>query len=237
MKIYKIAIPVPFQSEWKEKSFESNALDYLDENIDGGTSNLIEQKYPNARPISGGEFGLAYDGGNNMVVKITSDETEYVMANKLKNNPSDLFVDVYDCYPLEKTNKGTHQIFIIELEKVKLLNENEKENYFGIWNKYTMFNSYVEKRKSHLNFDVWEGFIDVLNKFGFFDNEDNIKFFQKVENFFYKLKKEGISWNGSDVHGDNIGWNHNDELVILDLGGISDNSEIIRRPRPKPQKK
>lgn len=236
MRIIKIAIPVPYQEEWEQiindKGYPKS-YDYLNEEIEDDVQSKVEDKYPNAKPISGGSFGLTYDVGNDRILKITYDQTEIVKANKLKENPSDLYVKVYDFGQLQEN------VFYVVAEKVKLLSSQEDNIYTEFWDNYRIFMSFMSSRRSFLKEeDIWVDFTNALDKHGVFNNSSNLEFFNRLTNFVKKLNDEGTSWFTSDLHADNIGYNKNDEFIILDLGGLNSNNgkPLTKRLRKEPKK-
>lgn len=226
MKIYRIALPIPFENEVYEniKSdedelgpygyYDQYGADKLDKRYSREKVDYIQSKFPNAKPIGNGAFGIAYDIGDNKVLKITTDSSEISIANSLKNKSNPAYVKVYDV---------NREYSYIILEKVTPLNTEEMR----------VFDFFVDMDKE-LDGDVCGIYDDdLIDEIGYFEpygdvekatKEDILLMSQKflisqVESycsFLLKLKKNMVTTY--DLHGKNVGKRINGEICILDLG-------------------
>jgi len=220
MKIYKIAVPIPLEEDWekREKEMGMAPVSYkeLDNIIPKEGVEEIEDRYPNAKIIDGGHFGLVYDIGDNKILKITYDSSEFVLASELMEMNSSVFVDIYD---VDQKYGNRSRYWTIVAEKIEPLNSNQKKIVGDIIAKYRVFMPLMLRRGREEK-EVWFEFVNALKQHGYFDKIQNKNFFNLFSSFVQNLNDEGISLYESDIHNNNIGFNKNGRLVILDLGGI-----------------
>jgi len=209
MKIYKISAPIPFGEEGKEELFQNPEVfiteeEYQDinESIPSKVQQYFEEKYPHARPIGMGSFGIAYDIGNNKVVKITTDRAEIGFLKRGLNFP--FVIDFYDI-------KFFGKIAIIEMEKVTLL-ENDQEASDA----YELAESDIydeERHKTPKKIKKERRKMSVMQQY----QDDKIRKtekYRKAYSFIKQLKKYNLD---NDAHILNIGIRNNGDYVIFDL--------------------
>ncbi len=230
MKIYRLAIPIPFENDVKtlrnqkyptRKPLQENEKFHegFDENDDImlGPQRInneytqkqiqnIEQKFPDAKPIGFGNMGVAYDLGDK-ILKVSIDFTEFDAAKQLLEKPLETHVTVYE------VNQKDGYIII---EKIKPLTNIEKEVYFVLYQIYSEF------FKNKLN---TEAFIQQIQKI---KTRTSIKklltanefhtLIPPFVNFINKLKEYGLEPSHLDIHDDNVGIDDNGNMKILDLG-------------------
>jgi len=232
MKIYRIAIPIPFANDVKtlrnqkyptkkplqeNEKFHQNTDDQDDEiqgplRIDNSYSQKqiqnIEQKFPNAKPIGFGNMGIAYDIGNNKILKVSIDFTEFDAAKQLIKKPLDTHVTVYEV---------NEKDFYIIIEKIKPLTDIEKEVYIILYRIYSEFFSKTPPDT--------ETFIQQIQKIKtrtsikkLLNTNEFHTLIPPFVNFINKLKKYGLEPSHLDIHDDNIGLDNNGNIKILDLG-------------------
>jgi len=104
-----------------ETDVQNLELDETKLNIDNRSLSKIIKKFTELKHRKlgkGGEFGMAYDIGNDKVLKITTDKTEAVNSNKLIGKTPQHLAEVYDVK--RYIGKDEKEYFIIILEKLKI---------------------------------------------------------------------------------------------------------------------
>lgn len=165
---------------------------------------------PNMKIIGSGENGYAFKIGNR-VVKVTSDEGEYVVANQIKDLPSSSVVNIYTT---KKVNmkletmpswwveywgfeapgwESLNSLYVIEKDLVNTL---DKE---------------TESKIDQMSDMIEDGtrLSAIIGKFGNLGS----KFIKLIND----LSNRGILLY--DIRGENIGMHHN-ELKLIDTGGV-----------------
>ena len=130
MNWYKKALALPLEQELAEKG----KLDYenieeywegvilVNEDLTKKDAKYLEKKYPNIKPLGSGHEGIAYDIGNNKVLKLTFNTSEYNLAKFLIKNPLCFFTNVYSAEKLNKT-------YAIVIEKCKEISHKERMEF------------------------------------------------------------------------------------------------------------
>ena len=85
--------------KYKQYSEEINAMNKLQpaysKLFTDFNEKTIEEKFPHAKPLASGAYGVAYDLGNGQILKVTSDQDELDNAIEVMQHPSSVYVDVY----------------------------------------------------------------------------------------------------------------------------------------------
>lgn len=232
MKIYKIAIPLPFEEKAYDllekhdkkfgpySAFFDEGLDRVDENYSQEQQDYIERKFPQAIPIGSGSWGVAYDIGDDKVLKITYCDLELRRSQMLMKKPADIYVNVYDV--------NTDYNYII-IEKVIPLNLNEKIlfnlaehifNSFGVESlkKATFGNTFSVLK--NLDIHEYQYAVEQQNKKDALEMDENYvrNKFKDFLVFLSKTRDLNIRRGDSDIHFGNVGWRKDGSLCILDLG-------------------
>lgn len=211
MKIFRIAVPIPFEEEvhqFKDDPYTETYGGHLnvDDAYDLDQVEAIEKKFPNAKPIGIGSFGIAYDLGDK-ILKVTSDPSEFEIANRLIKYPLFTHAKVYGV----DTDLG-----YIVLEKLRVLN-NQEQKFFDVFHDYA--NQY---NRSGAKFMIAAKFFEYLKtiRANFIEENgfDEILFDVFVD-FANGLFHQGVNIRDIDVHAMNVGFNEEGDLKILDLGG------------------
>jgi len=176
--------------------------------------------HPNLEYLGSGIYGVAYELGQDVAVKYTTDFSEFTSAKKIlgmqqerggRNLPG--MVTIF--YAAKIYTTGIYKIY---MERVEPLSENER-------NAVIIFN---RSRNSRIE-------IDDITELDFINFRKNISNYNKAllrqipieiaEMTFNKYKELLISLNSIgaltvDAHQNNIGKNANGDYVMLDLGGL-----------------
>ncbi len=165
------------------------------ENVD-----KIEQENPNLEYLNHGMNGIAYSIGNH-VLKITRDKQEAILAEKLINEPCECIVQVFGVKQLQS------DIWQLELEKVIPLNQNQIDivHYLNMYaNKLGLRDIdliVANLKQTRINAPSKNKLLTLYDK--------------------YKRLVECALVNDfhlGELHGGNIGFRENGQMVILDLG-------------------
>lgn len=203
---------------WYEKSkiqirsqnTRSNIFNYFKGiyyDIPHDVSELIEKRYPNAKRLGSGTNGVAFDIGNNKVLKVTKDTSEAIFAAKYLGHDFMHIAQVYAIDILYKkivNSKNSSHIWGIILEKVDPLSEKDTILVNKIINEYL----YSEDSEDSENSE---------------DSEDSEKkYFIKKQLISLINELKSQSFGIDDIYADNLGWDSNGNLVVLDLGFLHD---------------
>lgn len=176
---------------------------------------VIENRFPNAKMIGAGAKGIAYDIGNNKILKLLSNRPEIITAAKLKTMNLDRFVKIYDIVNIGKQNKEDGNIISlwgVITEKVETLNEDEKQFLDQILhNEIEIVKDDVAIIEKIYSYEPTVDFYDLSDY-----NQHLVLEIISLLNFLMRHKITPI-----DIHPENVGWNANHELVILDLGSVT----------------
>jgi len=153
-------------------------------------------------------MGIAYDIGDNKILKVSIDFTEFDAAKQLLKKPLDTHVAVYEV---------NEKYFYIIIEKIKPLTDIEKEVYYVLFQIYSQF--FLHKQ---LNIET---FVQQIQKVKHRKDLKNLlttnelySLIPPFVNFINKLKKYGLEPSHLDIHDDNVGIDKNGNIKILDLG-------------------
>ncbi len=213
MKIYRIAIPIPFEEDVINLAPDMKPYKMTDgpERIDKAYSkkrvNNIEQKFPNAKPIGFGGMGIAYDIGNDKILKITIDGSEFDAATKLMEKPLNTHANVY------QVNQQDGYIII---EKLTPLTKSEKETYTKLYRTHFWQN---RQNATITNREQLIEYIKSINyEHEFANTKETFELMDKLIQFISKLMNNKLVPASLDIHRDNVGFDKNGNLKILDLG-------------------
>lgn len=207
---------VPFEEQTKEFArqeairnpefyWENSSVEELSEKVPSKIQQYFENKYPNARPIGMGAFGVVYDIGNNKVVKITTDRAEIGFLKHRKKNKINhpFLINVYDVEFLGKTA-------IIEMEKIIPLSEKEKQIYnLARYEDYKKKESMTPKSFQKAK-DRGYGAMESWRR----EQMRKSDFYKKSYEFYGLVKKHKLN---NDAHSNNVGIRSNGDLVLLDM--------------------
>jgi len=212
VKIFRIAIPIPFENEVKQLQDQQHqqngvwggdAITRVDEQYTDKQIQYIEQTFPNATPIGFGDRGIAYDIGNNKILKITTDQSEIKHAKFLIQKPLETHAKVYEI-------NENYQYIIIE--KLKPLTKEEKNMYEQLFETLCSFfpiktidmPTFTKLFKTiHPDIQTTKQLKEMTKSFLTFIN---------------KLSLYNIDPFAVDIHALNIGFDNQNNMKILDLG-------------------
>lgn len=171
--------------------------------------------------IGGGAFGLAYDIGNNKIMKITSDKTEAINSKKIVNKKNTHLSDIYDVKTIKFKYLGDEKkYYIIILEKLKTDNQIKymfkrlktffRQNELPYSNEFIEFLDYIKKYRDY------NTVTEIYNKIYLYD--------KKLAMFFTDLIGIIRELNSYDIESDdfvntnNLGFKPNGKLGYFDIG-------------------
>jgi hypothetical protein len=218
VKIYRIAIPIPYEDDINDAMKRANPSDHFTNinshnlyyKISEEESDRLEKvlaDYGYTAPLGIGSFGVAFDIGGGKVAKITYHKEEYENAKKQMSIKSESLVKIFSA---EKINES---VFLIISEKVNKLNR----ELFRIYDFGKLYYRIAVKG------DVEPTFEGLLKYYSWTPEKIEYKYF--VENMFRFLKKLGEESPNfgsnlvSDAHEENVGF-RGEDLVLLDLGTL-----------------
>jgi hypothetical protein len=164
MKIYRIALPLPFDDipvEEGERKVDYSLQDYHIQELD--------EKYGLKSNLGSGMFGVAYSTFDNKVVKITTDFQEFELAKSLIGDNWQVhapFARVYEAYEIEE-GLG---LYVIVKERLKKLSE-EEQNLFMLFT------------------DEFDGTVDKVTE----EYADDMAFFEKFEEYYMDVMNYGFA--------------------------------------------
>ena len=144
----------------------------------------------NLKYIDGGNFGVAYEVNNNMILKITKDRSEAVENFNLIGKNLERIAKPYNVYEIKSKTEKIPETYAILLEKLKVTSEIERKynrlNY--VFSK--LFNVDVsEVVEEYLGFNSgWIRKIDIYNYFK--KNPEDVDFFREIT----EIAKEYRDW-------------------------------------------
>lgn len=179
----------------------------------------------NFKPIGNcGEFGCAYDIGNNKVLKITTDQSEAIESNKIKGKILNNIANIYNIY---KTEYNGNSYYIIILEKLRTEPAKFKKFYNDlniIFRKLfdrvvldILVDEYQESPGVYID-DFKEKIDGALDK-----NSEEGKFYYGLTNIIDELKRYNIQ-SSDYINYKNLGYKPNGNLGFFDVG-FGDTSE------------
>jgi hypothetical protein len=184
-------------------------INYIKKNI----KNIANQLgYNSVRYVGQGNFGLAYDVGDGKLLKITTDRSEAINANKLRQKPmTKHIINYYDVRRI-KTPKDK-KYYSIVMDKVSPLNS-DYSFYSGI---YKIFlNPDISDK------DTFDYVFDYLERYKSEEEFDELLSFYKTklqsqrQSILKEFKKYGVPV--LDAHSNNVGFDIDGNFVFFDIG-------------------
>lgn len=169
--------------------------------------------YGDAKYIGEGTYGMAYDVGDDKILKITNDVSEAGNANKLRRKP--ITKHIINYYDVRVVRIGDEKYYSIAMDKVQPITDKEHKLFYSdIYKKY--FDPTISDK------DVFNYVLDYLEKYEteeYFD--DSLRFYkEKLEpqrqSILKEFKKYGIPTN--DAHVGNVGFDDEGNFVYFDIG-------------------
>ena len=224
--------PGSFGSKPEEIEVNENISinEHLDRKIGDRIAFEVAKKYNLNTPnyIDKGGYGIAYDIGDDKVLKITSDKSEAVETSELIGRNFKHIADIYNVFTIKSANNGEH--YGIVLEKLKTF-----PNYFNKM-KIKLDNAF-DNIVGYYLFDV----IDTLAENGVYDSEIEDKINEYLSknpedrNYFNIMLELVKEIKDNDVNSDeyynpkNLGYKKNGNLAVFDLG-FSDSDNFSSKP-------
>lgn len=177
-------------------------------------------KFQQLNYLGSGNFGDAYDVGNNMVLKITKDNSEAIENLDLLHKDLRLIAKPYGVFKL--TSKSTEDVlYAIVLEKLKTDHDDTRRkierlkyifsDIFGL-DFYNVLDGLVVGGR----YNEYEDHKEKIDKY-FNSNVEDKKFFIGLVNIAREVKRLGVE-SYDFINPDNLGYNKNGELSFFDLG-------------------
>jgi len=214
-----------------EPNFQKKDIIYLLENDDKSTNNINRDTFDNIafqvakklnlntpKYLGSGYWGIAYDIGNNLVLKLTTDRSEAAENLMLINKKLKNIAQPYKVLMITSENSKYPEIYAIVLEKLRTSSEIERlykrinfvfkkllnvdlsdvvEHYLGYW-----YNDEIDENK-----------IDNYLK----NNPQDNKFFQDLLKIAKEAKELGVE-SMDYLNSKNLGYKKNGELGFFDVG-------------------
>lgn len=175
---------------------------------------------PKTDYIATGMFGDAYDIGNNMVMKFTTDNTEAINSAKIRGKKMGHIANIYNVYQLNTREERYPQIFVIILEKlrvdptIKTKMERLKyafENIIGIYDYKDLIDQLALGGT-----DIYDDFKEEIEAY-FRKNPKDKEFFDQLVEISREVRKNNIE-SGDYFNFTNLGYKPNGSLAVFDLG-------------------
>jgi len=183
------------------------------------------EKQRNPQFLGSGSVGVAVDLGNGRVGKYTDDYPEANFAKWVKDNPVPCVVRVYDVINVQKQNTDpasatrTEPIWMIVMDRVQTLSPSE----IKIANDYAI-HGWRQQANDNLN----EAGFRSSHEFALKKYPQQKDFIDRLFNFAKQLTTHGI--NTDDARGENIGYDKQGNLVLIDLGSTYSSKGRVRIP-------
>jgi tRNA nucleotidyltransferase/poly(A) polymerase/predicted GNAT family acetyltransferase len=188
-------------------------------------ANSVAQKfgYGQPKPLGDGVFGYAYDIGNNLVLKVTKDQSEANENLELIGKPLEYIAQPYKVYSIKSntlSGETRYDLYVIILEKLRT----DKADFIAR----------VERMKFAFEKIMGANYGDVLdhfihNRFGddnvdedkvqkyFARNPQDREFFDKILKIGEEVKKYGLE-STDYTNPNNLGYKPNGNLGFFDVG-------------------
>ena len=219
--------------------FDKESVIMMSENVinDGDKTEIFNKlknyiDIPQMTYIGSGEYGDAYDIGNDRVLKFTTDKSEMNESLSIKGKYFKHIADIYDVFKITSKSNENKELYVIVLEKLDTkINEFEKhfdrleyifENVFSV-NFYKFFENYMF---SHgLMFKSKKPLIDkYMSK-----NLNDEKFFYGLISIANELKNNNIDTDDF-LNPSNLGYKKTGLLGFFDLGIGDENKKLTKEP-------
>ena len=204
--LQKIAQSKPMALPFARPNDSGYGLKRIDQRM---TEETAREQRQNKKPKyrGAGQAGVAVDLGNGLIGKYTDDQEEADFAQHIKSHPVPCIVRVYDVEEVQKQltdpiNSTRQQpIWMIVEDEAKTLSRGEKSIV-----------NYWEDLESGHNL---EKIVIMLNQ----QYSHMTDFVSKLSDFKQCIKQNGII--ADDIIGDNVGYDKNGNLILIDLGSTS----------------
>jgi hypothetical protein len=233
LKLQEYLIEQKFYDREPLKLYEG---EMMDEKYDVNTAEAIAKKiaekygFKKLEYIGGGNFGVAYDVGENKVLKITSDRTEANENLKLKGKPLQYIAEPYEVIRISPKTTQIPETYAIILEKLQTdVNEFRRlidrmefafKRIMGV-DYYDVILHYTDQE----DFSVDEDKVNAYMK----RNPQDAEFFYGIIRIAEELKKYGIE-SVDYINPSNLGYKQNGALAFFDVGFGSE-SPSSEKPR------
>lgn len=176
-------------------------------------NNIAKQLgYGSTKYVGSGNFGLVYDVGDGKLLKITTDRSEAINANKLRQKPmTKHIINYYDVRRIK--NPKDEKYYSIVMDKVSPLNS-DYSFYSGIFKIF--LNPDISDK------DTFDYVFDYLERYKSEEEFDKLLSFYKTklqpqrQSILKEFKKYGVPV--LDAHSNNVGFDIDGNFVFFDIG-------------------
>ena len=172
--------------------------------------------YGNIKFDMQGGNGIAYFTDKNIVIKLTTDDSEYFTANKLVGTDNDYIVKVFESARIKTSHTKDYDLFVIVLEALPMTEEMEQK-----WSDCCC------GKNSPVYIDYLEEPALVLPPVS--EQEKCLPIYDNIVNIQKNFAEYGIVW--SDIGIDNMGIKEDGKLAVIDLGetigGLTKGGEVV----------
>lgn len=200
---------------------EPEALDLVEEFGDQ-IKNTLGIDYKTLKSVGFGTRGVAFDAGNNLILKITKDEREAMMSSGMIGNHNENLTQYYDV--VQFGNTGVYGILQEKLEplsnsEISIINEALVETRFPLFlvkAKYDfdetkkLVKEYMKQKYQSMPIEKGRAWLERANELWKIISID-----YKIRGLATALKDLGILFH--DYHGGNF-MKRGNTLVLIDLG-------------------
>ena len=181
--------------------------------------------YGTPKYMGSGGFGVAYDIGNNRVLKITKDYSEAYENLKLIGKSLKYIAQPYNVFSIESETENTPETYVIILEKLRTDNYNTRGRFTrlddGIRNAIGLtlvevFEHYIENQ----DYDFIED--DLDNYLNSHPNEKT--FYNDLMDIAFEAKRNKIK-SMDYLSPSNLGYKQNGDLAFFDVGYGDESAE------------
>ena len=181
------------------------------------TKIVAKRGYNQIEYLGSGMFGCAYDIGNDMVLKITSDHTEANDSFYLKNKSLNYIAEPYEVSKINLDDNS--EIYLIVLEKLRT-NPNLYKKHIDLLDEFfseDIGRGYYDVIADYMHYG-WEDSIQTIEYDRFMkNNPETAKFFYDILNIADEIKKHNIGSMDFVSH-TNLGYKKDGTLAFFDVG-------------------
>ena len=208
-QIKDMPLPFPYPGLVSDKSFTKNTigLNRIDHRMTQETADREKERNPSY--LGSGAFGVIIDLGGGKVGKYITDYTEADFADEIKRNPVPCVVKIHSVTQVQQeVNSKVPNLWLVIEDKVRTLSPEDARLAWEIrgWRFLA-----APDNGGYEEADVRNSYQDAITKY-----PDKKQFIDDLFKFGIQMVQYGIC--SHDVKGDNIGYDQNNNLVLIDLG-------------------
>jgi hypothetical protein len=179
--------------------------------------------------IGGGLFGYAYDIGNNLILKITNDNSEAFENMELLGKPLKYIAKPYNVFQIKSLSRFTGRMYAIVLEKLRTDEssfEARMKRLKYVFEKIlkesmvSVILTYVNGNNGYVDTDKVEKYLTK--------NPQDMEFFNALLNIAKELKKYGVE-SVEYTNPKNLGYTKDGDIGLFDVGF----TDLTLNPKPE----